>query len=85
MRRLCGAQEDTGPEGAAHCLLGRRSHGGSCPLRLCPPTARRRRAAAPAPHAGGGPVTLHYPVPRGGQSEALGSASGLGTHAGDSR
>eukprot|EP00069_Balaena_mysticetus_P011709 bmy_21416T0 len=34
MRRLCGGQEDTGPEGAAQCLLGRRSHGGSCPLRV---------------------------------------------------
>ena len=62
---------------------GRHSHGGSCPLRLCPPTSHGLRAAAQAPHASRGPAAQHYPLRRGDPDEAWGSAAGLGARAGD--
>ena len=49
VRRLRRAQGDTEPEGAAQCILGRRSHGGSCPLRLCPHGACVPTAFTPLP------------------------------------
>uniref|UniRef100_A0A8C2S8P7 Acyl carrier protein n=1 Tax=Capra hircus TaxID=9925 RepID=A0A8C2S8P7_CAPHI len=61
VRHLRRAQGDTESEGAAQCILGRCSHGGSCPLRLCPPTSHGLRAAAQAPHSSRGPAAQHYP------------------------
>ncbi|XP_044791526.2 acyl carrier protein, mitochondrial isoform X2 [Bubalus bubalis] len=86
VRRLCRAQGDTEPEGAAQCILGRRSHGGSCPLRLCSPTSHGLRAAAQAPHASRGPAAQHYPLrcrpwcSRRFQAELHSCAASIATH-----
>lgn len=75
--------EETRPAGAAQCSLGRRSHGGSCPLLLCPPTAHGLGVAAPGSHAGRRPAAQHQAVPRGDPDQARGSLPGA--PAGDSR
>uniref|UniRef100_A0A667I516 Acyl carrier protein n=1 Tax=Lynx canadensis TaxID=61383 RepID=A0A667I516_LYNCA len=62
------SREEPGPAGAAQCILGQRSHGGSCPFRLCPPTACGLRAAAPGPHAGRSPAAQQHPLPRGART-----------------
>ena len=72
----------TGMSQQIFSILGRHSHGGSCPLRLCPRTSHGLRAAAQAPHASRGPAAQHYPVGRGDPDEAWGSAAGLGARAG---
>ncbi|KAK2097709.1 hypothetical protein P7K49_023160 [Saguinus oedipus] len=71
-----------GPEAAAQCILGRRSHGVSCPFHLCPPSACGLRAAAPGLHAGRCPAFQHRSVLRGDPDEARAFATGLGARAG---
>jgi hypothetical protein len=72
-----------GREDAAQCILGRRSHGGSCPFRLCPPLARGLRAAAAGPHAGPSPAAQHCLVSRGHSEEGRGDTAGLAVRTGD--
>uniref|UniRef100_G1STK4 Zinc finger CCCH-type containing 12D n=1 Tax=Oryctolagus cuniculus TaxID=9986 RepID=G1STK4_RABIT len=63
-------------------ILGRRSHGGSCPFLLCPPPVRGLLPAAARPRAGLGPASRHRLVFRRDPDETRGSAAGLGARAG---